>query len=151
VPPSRWKVADTPVPTERYVRLLRRQSLLFGVAHPLFARSRHGGNPRKSTLAIPEEEIGDLERHVGSLNTCTDCFALSLFHILDRQPEWQDPFASFSTHRPQTSPVTQLLPRFTRSIGEGTPIAFPDLRRILHGTCQLLKNIPAIAKPDCRC
>jgi len=107
--------------------------------------------PPKSTLAIPEEEIGDLERPVGSLNTGTDCFASSLFHILAGQPEWQDPLASFSTHRSQTSPVTQLLQRFTRSIEEGTAIAVPEWRRILHGTCQLLKNIPAIAKPDCRC
>jgi len=30
VPRSRWTVADTPVPTRRYVRLLWRQSLLFG-------------------------------------------------------------------------------------------------------------------------
>ena len=38
------------------MRLLRHQSLLFGVAHPLFARSRHGGNPEKhfvfTSLAI---------------------------------------------------------------------------------------------------
>jgi len=107
--------------------------------------------PPKSTLAISEEEIGDLQWPVGSLNTGTDCFALSLFHIWARQPEWQDPFASFSTHRSQTSPVTQLLQPFTRSRGEGTAIAFPDLRRVLHGTCQLLKDMAAIAKPDCRC
>jgi len=29
------------------VRLLRRQSLLFGVAHPLFVRSRHEETPEK--------------------------------------------------------------------------------------------------------
>ena len=62
----------------------------------------------KSTLAIPEEEIGDLERPVGSLNTGTDCFAELVAHLA-RQPEWQDPFASFSTHRSQTSPLTQLV------------------------------------------
>ena len=65
--------------------------------------------PKKSTLRPAQDNSNISDRPTGFKNTGTDCFALSLFQILSRQPEWRNAFMPFASRRGESSPAAQLL------------------------------------------
>ena len=88
---------------------------------------------QKSSLRLRQEAKDPVGKPLGSKNTGTDCFALSLFHILARQKEWMDAFHIVEhkgDHEPDT--VVELFARFCKSLLNQVAISFPDLKKILH-------------------
>lgn len=88
---------------------------------------------KKSTLGPRKDELEASDRPTGFVNPGTDCFALSLFQLLTRQPEWRSVFGAFAAGTGRTSPVAQLLDRFQRCVDEGIVETFAELKDVLTG------------------
>ena len=84
---------------------------------------------QKSSLAIRSQTLPDQGKPVGARNTGTDCFALSLLHILGRQTEWRD--AVCAARSDTKDSVLDLFQHFCLSIEQREVRAFPHLQDIL--------------------
>jgi len=92
-----------------------------------------GRQPQKSTLALKYELRFPANAPTGSANGGTDCFALSLFHLLARQPEWNRAFDLFASQSLEKNRVVRLFQSFRDSNEQQDVRAFPKLQEMLRG------------------
>ena len=97
--------------------------------------------PRRSTLGMPTIHRFPDERPIGFVNLGTDCYALSLFNVLARQPEWQRCFDTFNSQRTDSSAVVRLYQQFIQAMLQRKATAFPDLNQVLKGTYRLTCSV----------
>ena len=87
---------------------------------------------QKSTVGVPNDKIFGGPRPTGSQNSGNDCFALSLLHLLLRQPEWNMAFDLVWKVPERRDTVLKMVNSVRKAIHEKNDRGFPTIHYILR-------------------